>query len=99
VDAGAAAPEGGLHGRLFGERCGGGDGLLSLVMWMAKREQRGILVLAMLRHRRLPDRALKAWLGGSGRSTEPSRVTKVFPSESSALLHQRRRCMRVSLPS
>jgi hypothetical protein len=98
VDARAAAPEGGLHGRLSGERRGGGDGLLSLVKWMAKRERQGILVLVTLQHRQLPDHALEAWLHGGGRSEEPGCLVRVFSSESSTLLRQQRRCIRVSLP-
>lgn len=50
ADAGAAALEGGLRGRLYGERRGGGDGL-SLAVWTARSGRRGTLVLAELRQR------------------------------------------------
>jgi hypothetical protein len=49
MDASVTALEGGLQGRLFGERHGIGDGLPSLVKRVAKSERRGILVLAVLR--------------------------------------------------
>lgn len=49
ADAGAAAPEGGLHRRLGGERRCGGDDPFLWAMWVARSGCRGLLVLAALR--------------------------------------------------
>jgi hypothetical protein len=48
-DAEVAASEGGLRGRLYGERRGGGGGLSLRVMWMTRSGRWGILVLVVLR--------------------------------------------------
>jgi hypothetical protein len=55
MDAGVAAPEGGLRGHLYGERHGGGGGLASSVMRMAWSGRWGILLLAVLRLWQQPD--------------------------------------------
>ena len=65
VDAGAAALEGGPHGRLCGERRDGGDGLL-FDRVDGEEGRRGILVLVALRLWQLPNRGLEARLGDSG---------------------------------